>query len=47
MKNMLKNKAVIGLFVLMLGFVYIKGVPSENINLEKIEEKDAIVYKNN
>lgn len=47
MKDLLKSKAVLGMFILMLGFVYIKSTPVNNLNIENNIEEDVIVYKNN
>ena len=46
MKKLLKGKAVIGLFILMLGFTYIKSTPTNTLNETKNTLKEEIVYKN-
>lgn len=46
MKNLFKNKAIIGLFILMLGFTYVKSTPINNLE-ETNTNKEEIVYKNN
>jgi len=45
MKNFLRSKAIIGLFVIMLGFVYLKSEPVNNLNVET-NNNEEIVYKN-
>ena len=51
MKEILKSKAIMFLFILMLGFVYVKSAPTNVTDLknEPILErtKDTIVCKNN
>lgn len=47
MKELLKNKAVLGMFVLMLGFVYIKSTPVNTLNIQNDVKEEVIVYKNN
>ena len=51
MKEILKSKAIMFLFILILGFVYVKSAPTNVTDLknEPILErtKDTIVYKNN
>ena len=47
MKELFKSKAVLGMFVLMLGFVYIKSTPVNNLDIENNIKEDVIVYKNN
>lgn len=47
MKDLLKSKAVLGMFVLMLGFVYIKSTPVNTLNIENDTKENVIVYKNN
>ena len=40
-----RNKAVMGLFILMLGFVYIKSEPINDLNVET-SINEEIVYEN-
>lgn len=51
MKEILKSKAIMFLFILMLGFVYVKSAPIKCYRFKKepiLERtKDTIVYKNN
>lgn len=47
MKKLLKGKAIIYLFIIMLGFTYIKSTPTNTLNNGKTIEKEEIVYKNN
>ncbi|MEG0826370.1 MAG: hypothetical protein RR404_02745 [Bacilli bacterium] len=46
MKKMLKNKAVIGLFILMLGFTYIKSTPNNTLEATKNNDKEVAVFQN-
>lgn len=45
MKDMLRNKAIIGLCILMLGFTYIKATP-KNIMEDEIESHEKFVFEN-
>lgn len=45
MKEFIQKKAILGVFLLMLCFVYIKSEPVNNLK-ENINENE-IVYKNN
>lgn len=47
MKEILKNKAVVGLFILMLGFVYLKSMPNTTLTDTFDQKEETIVYKNN
>lgn len=50
MKDILKSKAIVFLFIVMLGFVYLK-TPNNMSQLKEENnvkaEKESIVYKNN
>jgi len=46
MKTIIQKKAIIGLFILMLGFTYISA-PTKNLEENVNSSKSDIVYKNN